>query len=136
MAGTYGQLVGDNDPRLDAVLRVEHPMQEALCGVLVPSTLNQDVQHSSILVDGTPEPVPMLVDRERHFVQVPLVAASRMAPTKLGCNQWAELAAPQPDGLITDLDATFGEQLLDITVAEGEAMVQPDGVSDDLGRKR
>ncbi len=79
------QLVGDNHLRLDAILRVEHTMQEALCGVLVASTLNQDVQHGSILVDGTPQPVPMLVDRERRFVQVPLVAASRMAPTKLAC---------------------------------------------------
>jgi len=75
----------------------------------------------------------MLVDRERHFVQVPLVAASQMTPTKLACQQWAELAAPQPDGLVSDLDPTFGEQLLDIAVAEGEAVVQPDGVSDDLG---
>jgi hypothetical protein len=48
------ELVGHNHPRLDAILRVEHTMQEALCGMLVASTLNQDVQHRSILVDGTP----------------------------------------------------------------------------------
>jgi hypothetical protein len=47
------QLVGDNHPRLDVSLRVEHTMQDALCGVLVASTLNKDVQHSSVLVDGT-----------------------------------------------------------------------------------
>src|SRR5216683_2563075 len=87
------------------------------------------------LVDGTPPPVPMLVDRERHFVQVPLVTASRMAPTKLACQQWAELAAPEPDGLVTDLDPPFGEQLFDIAVAEGEAVVQPHSVTDDLGRE-
>jgi hypothetical protein len=130
------QLIGDNYPRRDTILRVEHTMQEPLYGVLVPSTLNQDVQHGSLLVDGTPQPVPMLVDRESHFVHVPLVASSRMAPTKLARQQWAELAAPQPDGLVTDLDPTFREQLLDVTVAEGEAVVQPDRVSDDLGRKR
>ena len=129
------QLVGDNDPRLNAILRVEHTVQEALCGVLVTSTLNQDVQHGSVLVDGTPQPVPTLVDRERHFVQVPLVAVARMAPTKLACQQWAELAAPESDGLVTDLDPALGEQLLDIAVAEGEAVVQPDGVCDDLGRE-
>jgi hypothetical protein len=104
------ELVGHNHPRLDAILRVEHAMQEALCGVLVASTLTPDVQHGSILVDGTPQPVPVLVDRESHFVQMPLVAASRMTPMKLACQQWAELAAPEPDGLVTDLDPTFGEQ--------------------------
>jgi hypothetical protein len=86
-----------------------------------------------MLVDGTPQPVPMLVDRERIFVQVPLVAASRMAPMQLACQQWAELAAPEPDGLITDLDAPLGEQLFDIAMAEREAVVQPHSVSDDLG---
>jgi ATP-binding cassette, subfamily B, bacterial len=40
------QLVGDNDPRLDATLRVEHSTQEALCGVLVASTLNHDPTRS------------------------------------------------------------------------------------------
>src|SRR6266851_8839087 len=110
-------------------------MQEALCGVLVASTLHQDVQHGSILVDGTPQPIPMLVDRESHFVQIPLVAASRMTPTKLTRQQWAEFETPEPDGLVTDLDPTFGEQLLDIAVAEREAMVKPDSVTDDLGRE-
>src|SRR4030095_7980975 len=77
------QLVGENAPRPAAIRRIEHTMQEALCGVLVTSTLNQDVQHGSILVDGTPQPVPMLVDRESHFVQIPLVAAPRVASTEL-----------------------------------------------------
>jgi hypothetical protein len=36
---------------------------------------------------------------------------------------------------VADLDAPLGEQLFDITVAEGEAVVQPDRVSDDLGRE-
>src|SRR3981081_1637743 len=77
----------------------------------------------------------MLVDCERHFVQVPLVATSRMPPTELACQQWAELAAPEPDGLVTDLDPTFGEQFLDIAVAEQEAVVQPGRGINDRGRE-
>jgi hypothetical protein len=36
---------------------------------------------------------------------------------------------------IADLNATFGEQLFDVAVAQCETVVQPDGVSDDLGGK-
>src|SRR5207253_3758327 len=73
--------------------------------------------------------------RERHLVQKPLVAPSRTAPTKLACQQRAELAAPEANGLVAHLDPAFGEQFLDIAVAEGEAVIQPDGITDDLGRE-
>jgi len=86
------------------VLRIQHAMQEALCGMLVASTLNQDVKHGPILVDGAPQPVPTFVHRERHLVQKPLVATSWVAPTKLTWQQRAELAALQTDGFVADLD--------------------------------
>jgi hypothetical protein len=37
--------------------------------------------------------------------------------------------------LVTDLDATLGEQLFDVTVAQVKPEVQPDSVADDLGRE-
>jgi hypothetical protein len=46
-----------------------------------------------------------------------------------------ELAAPEADGFVTDLNATLSEQLLDITLAQVEPVVEPDGVADDLGRE-
>ena len=47
-----------------------------------------------------------------------LVAASRVAPTKLAGQQGTELAAPETSGLVADLYAALGELLFDITVAE------------------
>ena len=35
---------------------------------------------------------------------------------------------------MTDDDAAFGEEILDIPEADAEPMVEPDGVSDDLAR--
>jgi len=40
-----------------------------------------------------------------------------------------------PNGLIGDVEPTFGEQFLDVVVAQGEAEINPDRVLDDLGRK-
>jgi hypothetical protein len=64
---------------------------------------------------------------------MPLVSWSRPSPTELlgvGC---AELPTPEADGLVADLDPALGEQLLDITLAQVEPVVEPDGVADDLG---
>ena len=39
------------------------------------------------------------------------------------------------DSLVADLHAPHRKQLLDVAVAEGEAVVQPHGMADDLGGK-
>ncbi len=47
----------------------------------------------------------------------------------------AELLAPLADGFVGHDDAALGEQLLDVTITEGEAEVQPDRMADDRGRE-
>jgi len=42
-----------------------------------------------------------------------------------------KLNAPFADGLVADLNATLVQQFLNISVAEREAVVEPDGVLDD-----
>ena len=37
--------------------------------------------------------------------------------------------------LVGDINPAFGQQLLDIAVAQGEANIKPDRVLDDLGRE-
>ena len=46
-----------------------------------------------------------------------------------------ELEDPLPDCLVGDVETAFGEQLLNVAVAQREAQIQPDGVLDDEGRK-
>jgi hypothetical protein len=130
-----GKLVRDHNARLH-VLGLEYSTQEPLRGVLVASALDQDVQHRPILTDSAPQPVPTFLDGQRHLVQEPLVAASPAASTKLASQQRAELVAPETNRLVADLDASLGEQLFDIAVAQREAVIQPDRVADDLGRER
>ena len=60
----------------------------------------------------------------------------RPQPAQLACVQHPELQRPAPDGFVGDLDTAFGEQILDIAVAQREAEIQPDGVLDDLGGNR
>ena len=45
----------------------------------------------------------------------------------------SEFDTPEADRLPADRDAALGEQIFDISVAEIEAIVEPDGIADDIG---
>jgi hypothetical protein len=45
------------------------------------------------------------------------------------------LWVPQTDGFPADCDPSLNKQIFDISVAEIEAVVEPDGVADDSGRE-
>ena len=70
-----GKLVGDHHARLGAALSVKHPMQETLGGCLIATLLDQDIQYNSVLIDGSPQPVALATDLQRHLVQMPPVAS-------------------------------------------------------------
>src|SRR5262249_3610691 len=82
-----------------------------------------------------PQPVLLALDLELHLVQVPAVPRPG-APTAESCGVGGtELLAPQPDGLVADLHPALRQEFLHVAVAEREAVVQPHGVADDLGRE-
>ena len=47
--------------------------------------------------------------------------------------EWTEPVAPESHRLVARFDPSFGEQILDVAMAEVEAMVQSDRVLDDGG---
>ena len=47
----------------------------------------------------------------------------------------SELVAPEADRLVGDENATPGQDVLDVPVAQTEAVVEPDRMLDDLGRE-
>jgi hypothetical protein len=48
------EFIGDDTPR-HVRQACEQLAKDLLCGLLVPPTLDQDIQHISVLIDGTPE---------------------------------------------------------------------------------
>src|SRR6266498_5669488 len=98
----------------------------------ITSRLDQDVQHNAVLVNRSPQPVATTTNTKRHLVEMPFVARSSSAPTQLVNEGGSELSAPAADGFITDLDAALGQEILDVTQAEVETVVEPDGVGDDF----
>lgn len=44
--------------------------------------------------------------------------------------EWGELDVPLTEGLVTDLNTTLVKQFLNVPLAEGEAVVEPQSVAD------
>jgi hypothetical protein len=128
------EFIRDDDPR-SVLTAFEELAEELLGGPFVPSPLHQDIELHAVLIHGPPQIVAFLVDRDEHFIQMPLVAWPGTPMPQLIRILLAELPAPLPDRLIRDDHAADEQELFHIAMAQGEAEVQPDGVADDLTRE-
>ena len=62
------------------------------------------------------------------------------SPVAFGVSQPANqpptcLEGPAPDGFVGDVEPALGEEILDVSVAEREAQVEPDRILDDGGNR-
>jgi hypothetical protein len=123
----------------EALWLVLQPSQQALEETLgcrgVPAVLNQDIEDDAVLIDGASEIVQLAVDFQKHLIEVPSVARLGPAAAKLVGEIGSELEAPLPYGLVGDRNAPFGQKQFDVPEAQAEDMIEPDRVTDDLGRK-
>jgi hypothetical protein len=128
------QLISDNDPwSIPAAL--EQLAEEFLRRLLVSPALHQDIEHAPILIDRPPEIVPLTMNGEKHFIQMPLVTRLRPTTTQLIGILLAEFPAPLPDRFIRYNDTAGKQEFLYIAVAQAETEIEPNRVADDLGRK-
>ena len=126
-------LVGD-EPEGFVSLALQESAKEALRRMLVPTGLDENVDHVAVLIDRTPQIMSLSTDRDEQLIEMSDIAEpalSLLQPLGVG---WAELAAALPDGLIGDGDTAFGEQIFDVPEAQTETVVEPDGVADDFWR--
>ena len=128
------QFVGD-DPERFLTLAPNQSAQESLACTLIAARLQQNVDHVTVLVDGTPEILQLAVDSKEDLVQMPVVAESALAPLQFPDILCAKLLTPQPNGFIGYEDAAFRQKILDVSEAQAETMVGPDPITDDLGRE-
>ena len=88
-----------------------------------------------MLVDRSPQVVQLAADADEHLIQMPFVARPGPAPLERVGERTPEAQAPGADALVADHDAALGQDRLNLTQAQAEAVVEPDSVADDLGRK-
>jgi len=67
------------------------------------------------------------------FVDVESVAVASVLAFQAPSVFWTEFDTPKADGFTADSDAALGEKIFDISMAQVEAIVEPDRVTDDVG---
>ena len=128
------QLVGHQPNRFLSLPLREFP-KESPRRAPVPAGLNGKINQVTVLVDRTPQILALTVDRDEDFVQEPRISEPTSPPLQVPRVVGAELPAPLPNGFVRHDDASFGQQVLNIPEAQAVAVVEPDGVTDDVGRK-
>ena len=123
------EFIGD-DPERFFTLTSHQSAEEPLGCLLIATRLQQNVDDITVLVNGTPKILLLTVNPD--VVQVPCVPETTLlfleTPSKVG----SEFPAPSPDGFIGNNSPAFGEEIFDITEAQAETVIDPDGVADDF----
>jgi hypothetical protein len=123
------KLVGDQAPWLTA-LPFNSLRKKRLAARITPG-LDEDVDHITVLVDGPPEILLPTLDVHEQFVQVPGVAQPSTPASKHPGVLGTEGLTPLPNGLVGHGDTPLGQEILGISEAQTETVVQPDGMTDD-----
>jgi len=93
--------------------------------------LQEQIQHCTRVINGPPQPEFFAPDLDADLVQEPLGTSPGFSVPQFLSEERCELDVPLAERLVADLDAALLEQFLDITLAEGKAVVEPKGVLDD-----
>ena len=134
MRGTVTlKFVGDESKRCLS-LTFQKLAEQACCGSAVATRLNEDLDHVPVLLNGAPKVLSLVVDRDEYFVQEPRISESTLSSLQLPGVVEAELPAPLADCLVRHSDPSFSEQILDISEADTESVVEPDCMTDDFWR--
>jgi hypothetical protein len=79
--------------------------------------------------------VALTTDCHEYFIKVPSIAQSASPLRQVSGVIRPKAVAPLSNRFIGNLDSPFRQKIFDITVTEREAVVQPNGVTDDFPRE-
>ena len=109
--------------------------QEVLGGFGVAAPLNEDIEYVAILIDGAPEVMLLATDFDEYFVDVPGIAEPAFAAFQGAPIARPEFETPAANTLVGDDNSSLGKQILNVTEAQAESMIEKNGIADDLRRK-
>jgi len=128
------ECVGDEPGRFMALAFAE-TAKEAHRRLLVASPLHQDSNRVAVLVDRSSQILLFALDEHKHFSKMPRL--TKLTLSRLQCPRVrrSQLPAPLATGVVDDGEASFRQSLFACTEPEAEAMREPDGMTDNCGRK-
>ena len=97
--------------------------------------LQEDVKHGALLIHHPPEPVFDPTNDNVHFMQMPPGTPTGFPVTQFPGQEWGEFDVPLAECFMADVNSALLKELLNLTLAEWESMVEPQGISDHAQRK-
>ena len=97
--------------------------------------LHHEIKDHTFIVNGAPKIHALAADGADHLTQVPSGTCGRRSASEIVRNLRSEFVCPVSDRFIAEFDAAFCQQFLDIAKAQRESKVQPNRLSDNIGRK-
>ena len=106
--------------------------KETFSSLLVATLGHQNVQNIAILINCSPQVDLPALNPQEEFINVPNITQPTLLPSdRLGVLR-SELETPAANSLIGNDDTALRQQILDVSKAKGEPMVEPDGTTDDF----
>jgi hypothetical protein len=98
----------------------------------ISAGLDQNIDNLPVLIDGTPKVVAFTANGDKNLIHIPRISQATAAPFQCTGIGWTEFGAPLSDCFVRNRDTPFRQQIFGITEAETEAVVPPDGMTDDF----
>ena len=122
-----------HDPDWPNALAPEKLSHEFQCRPLVPALLNQDVEHFAFAIHGAPQVHLLAADIHENLVDVPMIKDCRTAFADAAGVSLSEFQHPQTNRLVSDVDSSLREKILDIAKTHRETEIEPNGLSNNVG---
>ncbi len=97
--------------------------KKAFGGFPISSASHKNIDHVPILIDCSPQVVPLASDLYEQFIDMPNVAEPPLLPSQISSVGWTELQTPISNFLVRNNDASLGGQVFYVSKAQGELMV-------------
>jgi len=110
------QLVRHDFPGLSTIAPHE-PLKEAFRCRAISSSLKIDIDYFAILIHSTPQILLLTIDLHEDLIDEERIAITMVSPFETTSVSSTKLDTPQSDGFIADSDASFREQIFDVTIA-------------------
>jgi len=88
--------------------------KEAFGSAFILAALYQDIQHVTVLIDGTPKILALALNQYGHLIKKPAVAAWSAPLSETLRIIKAESCAPLPNRFVRHDDIALGQQVLDV----------------------
>ncbi len=120
-------------------MTLQRLLHEAQGSSLVPGLRDVALEDLALLVDGAPEVNHLAVQPDVHLVEVPAPLAKTAHPVHplpayVGGEHRTEPVPPVAHGLMADVDAALGQQVLDVPQRQREPDIHHHHEADHLGR--